>query len=53
MLKNCLIVSGGTVLVASLLACNTAQAGVSYDDPPGGWRYSYEADPFIAGTVNW
>ena len=51
MLKNCLIVSGGIVLVAGLLACHTAQAGVSYTDPAGGWRYSYEADPFIAGTV--
>jgi hypothetical protein len=52
MLKNCLIVSCGIVLAASLLACHTAQAGVSYTDPAGGWRYTYEANPFIAGTVN-
>ena len=41
MLRNCLIVSCGIVLAASLLACHTAQAGVSYADPAGGWRYSY------------
>ena len=52
MLKNRLIVSGGIVLAAGLLACHTAQAGVSYADPAGGWRYSYAANPFIAGTVN-
>jgi hypothetical protein len=52
MLKNCLIVSGGIVLAAGLLACHTAQAGVSYADPAGSWRYSYEANPFIAGTAS-
>jgi hypothetical protein len=52
MLKNCLIISGGIIFVRSLLVCHTAQAGVDYSDPPGGWRYSYEAAPFIAGTVS-
>jgi hypothetical protein len=51
-LKNRLIVSGGIVLAAGLLACHTAQAGVSYTDPAGGWRYTYAANPFIPGTVN-
>jgi hypothetical protein len=52
MLKNYLILSGGICLVASVSAWRSAQAGVSYADPVGGWRYSYEADAFIAGTVD-
>jgi hypothetical protein len=52
MLKNRLIVSGGIVLVAGLLACPTVRAGLDYADPAGGWRYTYAADPFIAGTAS-
>jgi hypothetical protein len=52
MLKKHLIVCGVVVLVAILLAWQTAQAGVSFSDPAGGWRYTYAANPFIAGTVN-
>jgi hypothetical protein len=52
MLKTRLLMTGGIVFVGSLIVCHTARAGVSYNDPAGGWRYSYEANPFIAGTVN-
>jgi hypothetical protein len=52
MLKNSLIVSCGIIFVASLLACHSARAGVEYADPAGGWRYTYAANPFIAGTAN-
>jgi hypothetical protein len=34
------------------LACHAAHAGVNYTDPAGGWRYTYAANPFIAGTVS-
>ena len=38
-----------TVVVAFLVLISNAQAGVDYDDPAGGWRYTYEGD-FIAAV---
>jgi hypothetical protein len=52
MCKQSLILSSAIVVAANLCASYTARAGVSYADPAGGWRYTYAANPFIAGTVN-
>ena len=47
---KCLIL----VILLAITTCwaSSSQAGVSYSDPAGGWRYTYHADPFLAGVVD-
>ena len=49
MLRVFLRVSCGFALIVCLLTCPNVWAGVNYADPAGGWRYTFEADPFPAG----
>jgi len=38
-----------SIIVAGLLLCGSASAGVSYLDPVGGWTYTYTGDSATAG----